>query len=116
MLRTLLKHPEAGKLVVPIVPDEGRTFGLESAIRQVGIYASQGQLYTPHDQDVLLYYRDYAMVGDITLGEKKYSAMLVENKATGDFSAASWLLIDRNGAGKFDARSENEFANLLHLI
>jgi pyruvate dehydrogenase E1 component len=58
MLRTLLKHPEVGKLVVPIVPDEGRTFGLESAIRQVGIYASQGQLYTPHDQDILLYYRE----------------------------------------------------------
>ena len=58
MLRTLMKHPEAGKLVVPIVPDEGRTFGLESAIRQVGIYASQGQLYTPHDQDILLYYRE----------------------------------------------------------
>ena len=58
MLRTLLKHPEMGKLVVPIVPDEGRTFGLESAIRQVGIYASQGQLYTPHDQDILLYYRE----------------------------------------------------------
>jgi pyruvate dehydrogenase E1 component len=58
MLRTLLKHPELGKLVVPIVPDEGRTFGLESAIRQVGIYASQGQLYTPHDQDILLYYRE----------------------------------------------------------
>jgi pyruvate dehydrogenase E1 component len=58
MLRTLLKHPEMGKLVVPIVPDEGRTFGLESAIRQVGIYASQGQLYIPHDQDILLYYRE----------------------------------------------------------
>ena len=58
MLRTLMKHPEIGKLVVPIVPDEGRTFGLESAIRQVGIYASQGQLYTPHDQDILLYYRE----------------------------------------------------------
>jgi pyruvate dehydrogenase E1 component len=58
MLRTLLKHPEIGKLVVPIVPDEGRTFGLESVIRQVGIYASQGQLYTPHDQDILLYYRE----------------------------------------------------------
>src|SRR5436305_699579 len=58
MLRTLMKHPEIGKLIVPIVPDEGRTFGLESAIRQVGIYASQGQLYTPHDQDILLYYRE----------------------------------------------------------
>src|SRR5208337_1703182 len=58
MLRHLLKHPEIGKLIVPIVPDEGRTFGMESLIRQVGIYASQGQLYEPHDQDMLLYYRE----------------------------------------------------------
>jgi pyruvate dehydrogenase E1 component len=58
MLRHLLKHPDVGKLVVPIVPDEARTFGMESLIRQVGIYASQGQLYEPHDQDMLLYYRE----------------------------------------------------------
>ncbi len=58
MLRHLLKHPELGKLIVPIVPDEGRTFGMESIIRQVGIYASQGQLYKPHDQEMLLYYRE----------------------------------------------------------
>ena len=58
MLRGLLKHPEIGKLIVPIVPDEGRTFGMESIIRQVGIYASQGQLYEPHDQEMLLYYRE----------------------------------------------------------
>ncbi len=58
ILRHLLKHPEIGKLIVPIVPDEGRTFGMESIIRQVGIYASQGQLYKPHDQDMLLYYRE----------------------------------------------------------
>ena len=43
---------------MPIIPDEGRTFGMESIIRQVGIYASQGQLYKPHDQDMLLYYRE----------------------------------------------------------
>jgi pyruvate dehydrogenase E1 component len=58
MLRTLLKHPQFGRLIVPIVPDEGRTFGLESAIRQVGIYASEGQKYKPHDVDILLYYRE----------------------------------------------------------
>jgi pyruvate dehydrogenase E1 component len=58
MLRALLKHPQFGRLIVPIVPDEGRTFGLESAIRQVGIYASEGQKYKPHDVDVLLYYRE----------------------------------------------------------
>ena len=54
ILRHLLKHPEIGKLIVPIIPDEGRTFGMEAIIRQVGIYASQGQLYKPHDQDMLL--------------------------------------------------------------
>jgi len=58
MLRQLLKHPTIGKFIVPIVPDEGRTFGMESIIRQVGIYASQGQLYKPHDVDMLLYYRE----------------------------------------------------------
>ena len=58
ILRHLLKDPEIGKLIVPIVPDEGRTFGLESAIRQVGIYASEGQKYRPHDVDMLLYYRE----------------------------------------------------------
>ena len=53
-----MKDPEIGKLIVPIVPDEGRTFGLESAIRQVGIYAPEGQKYKPHDVDMLLYYRE----------------------------------------------------------
>ena len=58
ILRTLLKDPGIGKLIVPIVPDEGRTFGLESVIKQVGIYASEGQKYTPHDSDMLLSYRE----------------------------------------------------------
>ncbi len=58
MLRQLMKHPEIGKLIVPIVPDEARTFGMESIIRQVGIYASKGQLYEPHDQAMILYYRE----------------------------------------------------------
>src|SRR5947209_4152286 len=58
MLRNLMKDKKIGKLVVPIIPDEARTFGMESIIRQVGIYASQGQLYKPHDVDMLLYYRE----------------------------------------------------------
>src|SRR5258708_11693555 len=58
ILRHLLKDPKIGKLVVPIIPDEARKFGMESIIRQVGIYASQGQLYRPHDQDMVLYYRE----------------------------------------------------------
>ena len=58
ILRHLMKDAEIGKWIVPIVPDEGRTFGLESAIRQVGIYAPEGQKYSPHDADMLLYYRE----------------------------------------------------------
>ncbi len=58
MLRHLMKDASFGKLIVPIVPDEGRTFGLESAIRQVGIYAPEGQKYSPHDANMLLYYRE----------------------------------------------------------
>ena len=58
IMRHMLKDPKIGKLIVPIVPDEGRTFGLESAIRQVGIYAAEGQKYKPHDVDMMLYYRE----------------------------------------------------------
>ncbi len=58
MLTLLLKEPVVGKLIVPIVPDEARTFGMESLFRQVGIYASQGQLYEPVDSGVFLYYRE----------------------------------------------------------
>jgi pyruvate dehydrogenase E1 component len=58
ILTLLMKNPEMGKRVVPIVPDEARTFGMESLFRQFGIYASQGQLYKPHDSDIFLYYKE----------------------------------------------------------
>ena len=58
MLRKMLKDPEIGQLVVPIVPDEARTFGMESLFRTAGIYASQGQLYEPVDINTLLYYKE----------------------------------------------------------
>src|ERR1700726_2394796 len=58
MLRQMLRAPEIGKLVVPIVPDEARTFGMESLFRQVGIYSSRGQLYEPVDVHTLLYYKE----------------------------------------------------------
>ncbi|MBS1854853.1 MAG: pyruvate dehydrogenase (acetyl-transferring), homodimeric type [Acidobacteria bacterium] len=58
ILTMLLKHPELGKYVVPIIPDEARTFGMESLFRQFGIYASQGQLYKPHDAEMFLYYKE----------------------------------------------------------
>ncbi len=49
LLSKLLRDPEIGKLVVPIIPDEARTFGMEALFRQVGIYSSVGQLYEPVD-------------------------------------------------------------------
>ena len=58
MLRKMLRDPEIGKLVVPIVPDEARTFGMESLFRTVGIYSSSGQRYQPVDVNTLLYYKE----------------------------------------------------------
>jgi pyruvate dehydrogenase E1 component len=58
MLRKMLKDPEIGKLIVPIVPDEARTFGMESLFRTVGIYASGGQKYEPVDMNTLLLYKE----------------------------------------------------------
>ena len=55
VIKSLLKSPELGKLVVPIIPDEARTFGMESLFREYGIYASLGQRYKPVDSNVLLY-------------------------------------------------------------
>jgi len=58
ILAKLLRDPEVGKLVVPIVPDEARTFGMEALFRQCGIYSHPGQLYEPVDKDNLLYYKE----------------------------------------------------------
>jgi len=58
MLSKLLKDKSIGKLIVPIIPDEARTFGLEPLFRQCGIYAHKGQLYDPVDRETLLYYRE----------------------------------------------------------
>ena len=56
MLSKLMKDPDIGNLIVPIVPDEARTFGMEPLFRQAGIYSSIGQLYEPVDREFLLYY------------------------------------------------------------
>jgi pyruvate dehydrogenase E1 component len=67
LLAKLLRDPEMGKLIVPIVPDEARTFGMESLFRQAGIYSHAGQLYDPVDKGSLLFYN-----------EKKTGAILEE--------------------------------------
>jgi len=79
ILANLLKDRHIGKLIVPIVPDEARTFGMEPLFRQVGIYSSIGQLYEPVDISTLLYYK-----------EAKDGQILEEgiNEAG---SAASWI-------------------------
>ena len=64
LLAKLLRDHEIGKLIVPIIPDEARTFGMEALFRQVGIYSSVGQLYEPVDMDTLLYYKE-ALDGQI---------------------------------------------------
>jgi pyruvate dehydrogenase E1 component len=58
ILSTLLKDKAFGERVVPIVPDEARTFGMEGMFRQMGIYSSVGQRYTPHDSGGILYYKE----------------------------------------------------------
>jgi pyruvate dehydrogenase E1 component len=58
ILSKLLRDQHLGKLIVPIVPDEARTFGMEALFRQCGIYSHVGQLYEPVDADSLLYYKE----------------------------------------------------------
>ena len=58
LLSKLLRHEDIGRRIVPIIPDEARTFGMDSLFRQFGIYSSKGQLYEPVDRETLLYYNE----------------------------------------------------------
>jgi pyruvate dehydrogenase E1 component len=58
ILNILLKDKAIGKRIVPIVPDESRTFGMEGLFRQLGIWSQVGQLYTPQDADQLMFYKE----------------------------------------------------------
>jgi pyruvate dehydrogenase E1 component len=58
LLRQLMSNQTIGRLVVPIVPDEARTFGMDSLFRKFGIYSQQGQRYEPVDSDIVAYYRE----------------------------------------------------------
>ena len=58
LLSNLVKDKEIGQRIVPIVPDEARTFGMEGMFRQIGIYAANGQLYDPNDSNQVMYYRE----------------------------------------------------------
>jgi pyruvate dehydrogenase E1 component len=58
LLTVLLRHKGIGKSIVPIIPDEARTFGMDSLFREIGIYSCKGQLYEPVDKKSLLYYHE----------------------------------------------------------
>ena len=58
LLNTLLRDKKIGKRIVPIVPDESRTFGMEGMFRQFGIFSQMGQLYRPEDANQLMFYKE----------------------------------------------------------
>ena len=58
ILGSLVRDKTIGPRIVPIVPDESRTFGMEGMFRQLGIYSQQGQKYRPEDADQMMYYRE----------------------------------------------------------
>ncbi|MDY6815317.1 MAG: pyruvate dehydrogenase (acetyl-transferring), homodimeric type [Pseudomonadota bacterium] len=79
ILTALVKDKRIGKRVVPIVPDEARTFGMEGMFRQLGIYTSEGQMYVPQDRDQIMYYRE----------DKK--GQILQEGINEDGSMAAWM-------------------------
>ncbi|MGH8370526.1 MAG: transketolase-like TK C-terminal-containing protein, partial [Gammaproteobacteria bacterium] len=79
ILTALVKDKDIGKHVVPVVPDEARTFGMEGLFRQIGIYSSAGQLYEPADADQLMFYKE------------SKSGQILEEGITEAGSMASWI-------------------------
>ncbi|MFD0930780.1 pyruvate dehydrogenase (acetyl-transferring), homodimeric type [Methylophilus glucosoxydans] len=79
ILSTLVRDKQVGKYVVPIVPDEARTFGMEGMFRQLGIYSSVGQLYEPQDSDQVMFYKE------------SQSGQILEEGINEAGSFASWL-------------------------
>ncbi|WP_286220792.1 pyruvate dehydrogenase (acetyl-transferring), homodimeric type [Marinobacter apostichopi] len=79
LLTALTKDKRIGKRVVPIVPDEARTFGMEGMFRQLGIYTSEGQKYVPEDREQIMYYKE----------DKK--GQILEEGINEDGSMAAWI-------------------------
>jgi len=79
MISSLARDKELGKQIVPIVPDEARTFGMEGLFRQLGIYAPFGQLYEPEDSDSMMWYKE----------EK--NGQILEEGITEAGSMSSWI-------------------------
>src|SRR5574340_1656827 len=82
LLRNLIRAPGVGRRIVPIVPDEARTFGLDPLFKEVGIYSAHGQLYDPVDSNLILRYRE-ATDGQVL------EEGITEAGATAEFQAAA---------------------------
>jgi pyruvate dehydrogenase E1 component len=93
LLSTLAKDKEIGERVVPIVPDEARTFGMEGMFRQLGIYSSQGQKYTPHDHDQIMFYKESKQGQILEEGINEAGAMSAWIAAATAYSTAGCPLI-----------------------
>ena len=81
MLTALVRDKSIGRHIVPIVPDEARTFGMEGMFRQIGIYSSGGQLYTPQDADQLMFYKEDKNGQILEMGINEAGALCAWNAA-----------------------------------
>ncbi len=93
ILTKLLRDKEIGKRVVPIVPDEARTFGMEGLFRQVGIFSQSGQLYTPEDADQLMFYKEDASGQILQEGINEAGAMSSWIAAATSYSSSDTPMI-----------------------
>ncbi|TBW59173.1 pyruvate dehydrogenase (acetyl-transferring), homodimeric type [Marinobacter halodurans] len=93
MLGTLLKDKQIGSRVVPIVPDEARTFGMDGMFRQMGIYTAEGQKYTPNDRNQIMYYREDRKGQILQEGINEAGAMSAWIAAATSYSTNDYPLI-----------------------
>ena len=93
VLTTLLRDPELGPRVVPILVDEARTFGMEGLFRQIGIYNHKGQLYTPVDRDQVMYYKEQADGQILQEGINEAGAMASWIAAATSYSTNNRIMI-----------------------
>ncbi|WP_404364997.1 pyruvate dehydrogenase (acetyl-transferring), homodimeric type [Marinobacter sp.] len=93
LLTALVKDKRVGKRVVPIVPDEARTFGMEGMFRQLGIYTSEGQKYTPQDRDQIMYYKEDKKGQILEEGINEHGSMAAWMAAATSYSVNDFPLI-----------------------
>ena len=93
ILSSLVKDKQIGERVVPIVPDEARTFGMEGMFRQLGIYSSVGQQYTPHDAGQILYYKEEETGQILEEGINEAGAMSAWLAAATSYSVSDYPMV-----------------------